>query len=160
MKKLLVVATVALGATAAAQASGTPIQRDSVAVRIDAPVFLGPTEACPAFRVHSRLLSGAGKVIGSSSFCVKSAPFDEATGLLTEIGTLTLHVPGGAIVTEATIVDDLSGYPLVRQTISGTVLSARGLYVVASGTLSGGGTIVFDENGEPHPDSALVIDLE
>jgi hypothetical protein len=159
MKNLLVAATIALAAAAGAQASGNPIQRDPISVRVEAPVFLGPTKECPAFRVHTRLASD-GHAVGSSFFCVSSAPFDEATGLLTESGTLILHLPGGKLVLDATIVDDLSGYPVVDQTVTGTVLSGGGLYRGASGSLSGGGTVVFDENGDPHPDSTLVVDLD
>jgi hypothetical protein len=160
MKKVLAVAIAALAAAGMAQASGTPIQRDPITVRVEAPIFLGPTAECPAFRVHTRLLSGDARAIGSSLFCVSSASFDETTGLLTEAGTLTLHLPGGEIVAGATIVDDLSSYPTVGQTISGVVVAGNGLYLGVSGTLSGGGTVAFDENGVPHPDSTLVVDLD
>jgi hypothetical protein len=160
MRMLFAVAILALAAAGAAQASGNPIQGDPVTVRIEAPVFLGPTGACPAFRVHTRLAGGDGRPLGSSLFCVRSASFDDPTGVLTEVGTLTLHVPGGAIVAEATIVDELAAYPVVPQTISGTVVSGSGLYQGASGSLAGGGTVVFDENGNPHPDSTVVVDLD
>jgi len=153
MKKLwLAVAAGALIAAGTANASGNPIQPDPIRVKVDAPVFLGPTLDCPALRVHTRLVSETGAVVGASFFCVSSATFDEAAG------TLELHLPGGEIVTEATILDDFSVYPIV-QTISGTVESGNGVYRGATGTLSGGGTIVFDQNGVPVPDSTLVIDL-
>ena len=99
-------------------------------------------------------------MIGSSLLCVSSVAFDEPTATLTEVGVLTLHLAGGTIVATATLVDALGGYPIVTQTISGTVVAGTGLYLGASGTLSGGGTIVFDENGVPHPDSTLVVDLD
>jgi len=159
MKKLwLAVAAGALIAAGTANASGNPIQPDPIRVKVDAPVFLGPTLDCPALRVHTRLVSETGAVVGASFFCVSSATFDEAAGTLTEAGTLELHLPGGEIVTEATILDDFGVYPIV-QTISGTVESGNGVYRGATGTLSGGGTIVFDQNGDPVPDSTLVVDL-
>ena len=150
-------AAIALVGTGAAQ-GGNPIQGDPIRAKVEAPVFLGSTPACAALRVQTRLVSEAGAVIGASLFCVSSASFDDRTGTLTEAGALELHLPGGEIVTRATIVDDLSVYPIV-QTISGTVGSGNGVYQGATGTLSGGGTIVFDQNGEPVPDSTLVVDL-
>jgi hypothetical protein len=158
MKKILVVAAAALAAAGMAQASANPIQRDPITVRIDRPVFLGPTSACPEFRAETRLLSESGAVVGSSFFCVSSAVPEGP--LVTQTGTLTLFLPGGKIVTEAVIVDDFGGFPIVGQTISGTVIAGSGLYSGASGTLSGGGTIVIDENGVPHPSSTLVVDLD
>ena len=153
MKKLwLAVAAGALVAAGTANASGNPIQPDPIRVKVVAPVFLGPTLDCPALRVHTRLVSETGAVVGASFFCVSSATFDEAAG------TLELHLPGGEIVTQATILDDFGVYPIV-QTISGTVESGNGVYRGATGTLSGGGTIVFDQNGDPVPDSTLVVDL-
>jgi hypothetical protein len=154
------VVAVALFATGTAQAGGNPIQGDPITAKVEAPIFLGATPACPAFRAHTRLLSESGAVIGSSLLCVSSVAFDEPTATLTEVGVLTLHLAGGTIVTTATLVDALGGYPIVTQTISGTVVAGTGLYLGASGTLSGGGTIVFDENGVPHPDSTLVVDLD
>jgi hypothetical protein len=150
----------ALVATGTAQAGGNPIQGDPITAKVDAPVFLGPATGCPEGRVHTRLLSVSGAVIGSSLLCVSSVAFDEATATLTEAGVLTLYLAGGTIVTTATIIDALGGYPIVTQTISGAVLAGTGLYLGATGTLSGGGTIVFDENGVPHPDSTLVVDLD
>jgi len=154
---LAVVAGALIAAAGTANASGNPIQQDRIRVKVDAPLFLGPTLACPALRVHTRLVSETGAVVGASFFCVSSATFD-AAGTLTEAGTLELHLPGGEIVTEATIVDDFRVYPIV-QTIAGTVESGTGVYRGATGTLSGGGTIVFDQNGDPVPDSTLVVDL-
>jgi hypothetical protein len=160
MKKVLAVVAAALTAAGVAQGSASPIQRDPITVRIDAPVFLGPTPACPEFRAHTRLLSESGAVVGSSMLCVSSVTFDESTATMTQIGILTLHVPGGTIFTSATLADALGGYPIVTQTISGSVIAGRGVYRGASGTLAGGGTILFDENGVPHPDSTLVVDLD
>jgi hypothetical protein len=156
----VVLAAVCLTASGPAQAGGKPIQGDPIAAKIDAPVFLSPTPDCPAFRVHTQLLSTRGAVIGSSKFCVSSATFDEATATQTVTGTLTLHVPGGPIVANATLVEAFAGYPVVTQTISGTVIEGRGQYLGATGTLSGGGTIVFDENDVPHPDLTIVVDLD
>ena len=150
----------ALVAAGTAQAGGNPIQGDPITVRVEAPIFIGPTPGCPAFRVHTRLLSESGTVIGSSMLCASSATFDEATATLTEVGTLTLYLPGGTILANATLADAFGGYPIVTQTVSGAVVAGTGLYLGASGTLSGGGTIVFDENGVPHPHSTLVIDLD
>jgi hypothetical protein len=158
MKNMLAVVAVALTAAGVAQASGNPIQRDPITVRVDRPVFLGPTPACQAFRAETRLLSGSGAVVGSSFFCVSSAVPEGP--LVTQTGRLTLFLPGGKIVTEAAIVDDFGGFPIVGQTISGAVVEGSGLYLGASGTLSGGGTIVIDENGVPHPNSTLVVDLD
>jgi hypothetical protein len=155
MKGILAVVAVALAAAGVATAAGNPIQRDPITVRIDRPVFLGPTPACPAFRAETRLLSESGAVVGSSFFCVSSAV--PAGPLVTQIGMLTLFLPGGKIVTDTTIVDDFGGFPIVGQTISGAVVEGSGLYLGASGTLSGGGTIVIDENGVPHPNSTLVV---
>jgi hypothetical protein len=159
MKKVLSVVAAALMAAEIAQASGSPIQPDPITVQVDSPVFLGPTPACPAFRAHTRLLSESSAVVGSSMLCASSVTFDEMTATQTEDGILTLHLPGGTIVANATLVDGFSGYPIVTQTISGSVTAGTGVYRGASGTLAGGGTIVFDENGVPHPDSTLVVNL-
>jgi hypothetical protein len=158
MKSILAVVALALAAAGVATAADNPIQRDQITVRVDRPVFLAPTPACPEFRAETRLLSESGAVVGSSFFCVASAV--PAGPLVTQSGTLTLLLPGGKIVTEAAIVDDFGGFPIVGQTISGAVVAGSGLYGGASGTLAGGGTIVFDENGVPHPDSTLVVDLD
>src|SRR5262249_49376354 len=156
-KRWITFAAVAALSAGTAQ-GGNPIQQGEVRAKVEAPVFLGPTPACPALRAHTKLVSEGGAVIGSSLFCVDSASFDEATEKQTQTGTLTLHVPGGEIVTHAAIVDDFGVYPIV-QTISGTVEGGSGHYRGATGTLSGGGTIVFDENGRPVPDSTLIVDL-
>jgi hypothetical protein len=150
----------ALVAAGTAQAGGNPIQVDMITARVEAPTFLDSTPECPALRVHTRLRSKSGTVIGSSMLCVSSLAFDEATATLTELGTLMLHLPGGTIVASATLADAFGGYPVVTQTISGAVVAGTGLYLGASGTLAGGGTIVFDENGVPHPDSTIVVDLD
>ena len=92
--------------------------------------------------------------------CVSSVTFDPPTATLTEVGILTLYLSGGTIATAATLADALGGYPVVTQTISGSVIAATGVYLGALGTLAGGGTILFDENGVPHPDSMLVVDLD
>ena len=160
MKQVLALVVGALAAAGVAQASSTPIQLDPITVRVDAPVFLGPTPACPEFRAHTRLLSPSGAVVGSSMLCVSSVTFDESTLTMTQVGILTLYVPGGTIVTNATLADAFGGYPIVTQTISGSVIAGTGIYRGASGTLAGGGTIVVDENGVPHPHTTLVVDLD
>jgi hypothetical protein len=160
MRKVLAVVAAALAAAGIAEAAGNPIQTDPITVRVDAPDFLGPTPACPEFRAHTRLLSESGAVVGSSTLCVSSVTFDESTATMTQVGILTLYLPGGTIVTTATLADTFSGYPIITQTISGSVVAGTGVYLGASGTLAGGGTIVFDENGVPHPDSTLVVDLD
>jgi len=156
-KQWITLVAIALVGSGTAQ-GGNPIQMDQIRAKVEAPVFLGPTQACAALRVHTRLVSESGRVIGASFFCVSSLSFDEATTTQTEAGTLVLHLPGGEIVTRAAIVDNFGVYPIV-QTVSGTVESGNGVYRGATGTLSGGGTIVFDDNGNPVPDSTLVIDL-
>jgi hypothetical protein len=158
MKWLLLLASLVVAGTA--HAGENPIQGDPIVAKVERPVFLDPTEACLAGRVHTRLASQAGGVIGSSMLCLSSAVFDDATSVFTETGTLTLHLAGGKIAADATLVDNFSGYPVVRQTISGTVLGGSGHYTRASGSLSGGGTIQFDENGIPHPDLTIVVDLD
>jgi hypothetical protein len=157
-KHWFILGAAALIATGTAHAGGNPIQADPIRAKVDAPVFLGPTPECAEFRAHTRLLSEAGAVIGSSMFCVSSAPVDEIARTRTESGTLVLHLAGGEIAARATIVDYFGVYPIV-QTISGTITSGNGLYRGATGTLSGGGTIVFDEDGTPHPDSTLIVDF-
>jgi hypothetical protein len=159
-RQSVALAVAALVVSGTAHAVGTPIQSDPIVAKVDGPVFLGPTSACPAGRVHTRLVSEAGRVIGSSMLCLSSAVFDEASATFTQAGALTLHLPGGTIVADATIADDFSGYPVVQQSISGTVVGGTGLYRGATGSLSGGGTILFDESGVPHPDSTLVVDLD
>ena len=160
MKKVLAIVIAALATAGVAQASGNPIQHDPITVRIAAPIFLGPTPACPEFRAHTQLLSESGAVIGSSMLCVSSVTFNESTLTMTQVGVLTLYVPGGTIVTAATLADALGGYPIIKQTISGSVIAGTGIYLGASGTLAGGGTIVVDENGVPHPNTTLVVDLD
>jgi hypothetical protein len=150
----------AVAAAGAAHAAGNPIQTDPIRAKVASPVFLGPTPACPAGRVHTGLVSESGAVIGSSLLCVASEAFDETTATFVETATLVLHLPGGEMVASATLADDFSGYPVVQQAISGTVLDGAGRYRGASGALSGAGTIVFDEDGVPHPDSTIVIDLD
>jgi hypothetical protein len=157
MKQLWVGIVLALVAAASAGAAGNPIQTDPVVAKVADPQFLGSTAQCPRFRARTRLVSEDGVTLGSSMFCVTER-LEDAAGTITQTGTLTLHLAGGALVIDATIVDETGVYPIV-QTISGTVISGTGLYLGAAGTLSGGGTIVFDENGEPHPDSTLVVDL-
>ena len=99
-------------------------------------------------------------MVGSSMLCAESVTFDDSTATLTEVGILTLHLPAGTIVTAAMLADGFGGYPIVTQTIAGSVTAGTGMYLGASGTLAGGGTIVFDENGVPHPNSTLVVDLD
>jgi hypothetical protein len=105
------------------------------------------------------MLSESGAVVGSSLLCVSLVTPDEAAATLTEVGTLTLNLRGGTIRRPRRSLT-FDGSPIVKQTISGSVIAGTGLYLGASGTLSGGGTIVFDENGVPHPNSILVLDLD
>jgi len=158
-KKWVVLVVFALVAAGPAQAGWNDVQRDVIRVNVEAPVFLGPTPACPALRVHTLLVSDAGAVIGSSILCASSAVFDEETATYTEVGTLALHLAGGEILARVIIDDDFSVYPVV-QTISGTVTRSNGVYRGATGTVSGGGTIVFDADGVPHPDSTIIVDFD
>jgi hypothetical protein len=103
-------------------------------------------------------VNGNGAVIGSSMFCIASAPFDPDTSVLVQTGTLTFHLPGGAIVADPTIVDQLADYPF-QQSIAGTVIGGSGVYAGASGTVGGSGTIVFDDKGNFDPDTTIEIDL-
>ena len=118
MNKVLLplLVTVAFAVAGGAQA-GNPIQHEQVVVRIATPpTFLGPTPKCPALRSHVQLQSEDGGQLGTSLLCVQVANFDEGTGIFTEIGTLTLFLPGGTIETGVTIEDDFAGFPIVTQT--------------------------------------------
>jgi hypothetical protein len=131
-KRLAALVTIGLFVTGTAEAGGNPIQGDPIKAKVEAPVFLGSTPACAAFRVQTRLLSVAGNVIGSSMLCVSTATFDDTRATFTVIGMLTLHLPGGRILASATFVEAFSGYPIVTQTISGLVVGGTGIYRDAS----------------------------
>lgn len=153
----LLIATAVLACAASAGAT-SPIQLDPVHVRItDAPTFLGPTPKCPAFRSHVALRSPSGQLRGTSLLCVQSV----AEGALsTEKGSLKLFLPGGTIELDVTLVDDFGNFPEVTQTATGSVTHGTGNYLGATGSLTGGGTIVIDPDGNPHPDLALTVDLD
>jgi len=156
--QLLAAFAAALVAAATAHAAGNPIQRGLITVAVKSPVFLPPTPGCAAGRAHTMLVTESGATIGSSMFCIASAPFDPVTSVLVQTGTLTFHLPGGAIIAETTIVDNLAIYPFA-QSITGTVVGGRGIHARASGTVEGSGTIVFDENGDFDPDTTIEIEL-
>ena len=159
MKTMLLLVGMAL-ATAGAAEAGNPIQSSPVVVRIAGPpTFLGPTPQCPAGRSHVQLLSVDGGQLGTSHLCVQTASFDESTATFTQIGALTLHVPGGKIETAVTIVDDFTGFPALTQTLAGSVTSGSGHYLGATGSISGGGTILFGPDG-PQPDLTFTVALD
>lgn len=150
---------VALAGAGIAEA-GNPIQHDPVVVRIASPpTFLGPTPQCPAFRSHVQVQTADASQLGTSLLCVQVANFDDETGTFTEIGTLTLYLPGGTIDTAVTIVDDFTGFPIVTSTLTGDVTGGSGIYLGASGSISGAGTVVVGPDG-PQPDLTLTVDLD
>jgi hypothetical protein len=160
MKKLLLplLLTVVLAGVASAEA-GNPIQRDRVIVRIATPpTFLGPTPKCQALRSHAQLQSVDGGQLGTSLLCVQEANFDERTGIFTEVGSLTLYLPGGTIETAVTIADDFAEFPTVVQTLAGVVTEGTGAYLGASGSIIGGGMIVLGADG-PQPDLIFTIEI-
>lgn len=156
--QLLAVVAAALIVAAAAPAAGNPIQRGVITVGVESPVFPPPTPACAAGRAHTMLVSESGATIGSSMFCIATAPFDPDTSVRVATGMLTFHLPGGAIIAETTIVDNLAAYPFA-QSITGTVVGGSGIYSGASGTIGGSGTIVFDDKGDFDPDTTIEIEL-
>jgi hypothetical protein len=161
MKKLLLSLVLLLLLTGVGFAhAASPIQRDPVTVRIvSAPTFLGATPKCPALRSHVQLQSVAGTQLGTSLLCVQVATFDDATGIFTEIGTLTLYLPGGTIETAVTIVDDFAGFPIVTQSLTGDVVDGTGIYRGARGSITGGGTIFLGPQG-PQPDLTFTVDFD
>jgi hypothetical protein len=147
-------------ATAGAAQAGNLIQSSPVVVRIaDPPTFLVPTPQCPAERSHVQLLSPEGHQLGTSLLCVQAANFDESTATFTEIGTLTLYVPGGKLETAVTIIDDFTGFPVLTQTLTGSVTGGSGTYLGATGSITGGGTILFGADG-PQPDLTFTVALD
>jgi hypothetical protein len=159
MNKVLLplLVTVAFAVAGGAQA-GNPIQHGQVVVRIATPpTFLGSTPKCPVQRSHVQLQSEDGRQLGTSLLCVQ-VPDPEEDAIFTEIGTLTLFLPGGTIETRVTIDDDFAGFPIVTQTLTGAVTRGTGVYRGASGSITGGGTIVFVPNG-PEPDLLFTIEL-
>jgi hypothetical protein len=92
-----------------------------------------------------------------SSAC--KANFDETTATFTEIGRLTLYVPGGKFETAVTIIDDFTGFPIVTQTLTGSVTGGSGTYLGATGSITGGGTILFGADG-PQPDLTFTVALD
>lgn len=156
---LLLLSVAALALVGIAQA-GNPIRHEQVVVGIATPpTFLGPTPKCPALRSHVQLQSEDGAQLGTSLLCVQVANFDQGTGIFTEIGTLTVVLPGGTLETAVTIEDDFAGFRIVAQTLTGVVTDGTGLYLVASGAIAGGGTIVLGPDG-PEPDLTFTIDLD
>ena len=159
MKAMFLLVAVVLAAAGAARA-GNPIQSPPVVVRIaDPPTFLVPTPQCPAERSHVQLLSPDGHQLGTSLLCVQTASFDESTATFTEIGTLTLYVPGGKFETAVTIIDDFTGFPFLTQTLTGLVTGGSGTYLGATGSITGGGTILFGADG-PQPDLTFIVALD
>ena len=89
----------------------------------------------------------------------ETASFDESTATFTEIGTLTLYVPGGKCETAVTIIDDFTGFPVLTQTLTGSVTGGSGTYLGATGSITGGGTIFFGTDG-PQPDLTFIVALD
>jgi hypothetical protein len=159
MKTMFLLVAVVLAIAGAAQA-GNPIQSSPVVVRIaDPPTFLVPAPQCPAERSHVQLLSRDGHQLGTSLLCVQTASFDESTATFTEIGTLTLYLPGGKLETAVTIIDDFTGFPVLTQTLAGSVTGGSGIYLGATGSIAGGGTILFGTDG-PQPDLTFTVALD
>jgi len=159
MKTMFLLVAVILATAGAAQA-GNPIQSSPVVVKIaDPPTFLVPTPHCPAERSHVQLLSPDGHQLGTSLLCVQTANFDESTATFTEIGTLTLYVPGGKLETAVTIIDDFTGFPVLTQTLTGSVTGGSGIYLGTTGSITGGGTILFGTDG-PLPDLTFTVALD
>jgi len=150
-------AVIALAA-ASGVASAFPSFPNPIVLRATAtPTFLGPTPSCPAGRAHERVTNLDGRVIGAFEFCFASFVGDPFTGDVAT-GVATFYLEGGTIETTLT----LNETPIpdgVFQTDTGGVTQATGTYAGASGTLSGGGAIVFDANGVPHPGLTLTIAL-
>jgi hypothetical protein len=151
-------AAIALAAVATAVASAAPSFPNPIVMRATAiPTFLGPTPSCPAGRVHEQVTNVDGQVIGALEFCFATFVGDPITGDVAT-GVATFYLPGGTIETTLTLGET----PIadgVLQTDNGSVTRATGTYAGASGPLSGGGAIVFDANGVPHPDLTLTIAL-
>ncbi len=159
MKTMFLLVAVVLAGAGAARA-GNPIQSSPVLVRIaDPPIFLVATPQCPVERSHVQLLSRDGHQLGTSLLCVQTANFDESTATFTEIGTLTLYVPGGKLETAVTIIDDFTGFPILTQTLTGSVTGGSGTYLGAAGSIIGGGTILFGADG-PQPDLTFSVALD
>ena len=159
MKTMFLLVVVVLATAGAAQA-GNPIQSPPLVVRIaDLPTFLVATPRCPAERSHAQLLAPDGHQLGTSLLCVQTAIFDDSTATFTETGTLTLYVPGGKLETAVTIVDDFTGFPVLTQTLAGRVTGASGIYLGATGSITGGGTILFTADG-PVPDLTFTVALD
>jgi hypothetical protein len=159
MNKVLLplLVTVAFAVAGGAQA-GNPIQHEQVVVRIATPpTFLGPTPKC-ALRSHVQLQSEDGGQLGTSLLCVQVPIPDECREICTEMGTLTLFLPGGTIKARVTIEDDFGGFPIVTQTLTGVVTRGTGVYLGASGSITGGGTIVLGPDG-PQPDLLFAVEL-
>lgn len=151
---LLAAAVLAFGAAAGPAAN--PVQQSPVVVRItDTPLFLASPH-CPILLIRVKLRAESGRVIGSSDFCFLTDSISGDTETLNE--DVTFHLPGGTIEAYVTQVDVLLPSAEV-DSFTGTVTSASGRYLGASGTVAGGGLITFDANGVPHPDLTFTITL-
>jgi hypothetical protein len=151
-------AVIAAGASAASIASASAPLPNPIVIRATAvPTFLGPTPSCPVFRAHERATDPDGRTIGSYEFCFASFVGDPSTG---DVGTgvAGFDLVGGMIETTLTLTET----PIangVLQTVTGRITLATGTYAGATGSVSGGGSIVFDASGTPHPDLTLTITL-
>jgi hypothetical protein len=151
-------AVIALAAVAAAVASAARSFPNPIVMRATAiPTFLGPTSSCPAGRAHEQVTNLDGRVIGAFEFCFATFAGDPIAGDVAT-GVATFYLACGTIETTLTLAETPIADGVV-QTDNGSVTRATGTYAGASGPLTGGGAIVFDANGVPHPDLTLTIAL-
>jgi hypothetical protein len=158
--KLATRVLLALGAAVAALALGGPASADrrpdpSISVRaVAVPVFSDPTAECPVFSVREDALSPKGAWL---EFCVSTFAGDPSTSV-SATGIATFHLPGGSI--DATLsLHEVPNATGVFQTDSGTIFRGTGLYLGATGSFDGGGSIAFDADGTPHPDLTFTLTL-
>lgn len=158
MRRMLPLLIICAAAAATATQAGSAIQEaDALTVRvIDSPVFLPVTADCAVERLRTKLRSTAGVVIGDNSVCYRSATVSGFTETLDLVETF--YVPGGAIETHQTLLLTFSSdLPVASVASTGVVTQATGVYLGATGSVTGSGTIAVDADGTVHPDLTFVI---
>lgn len=157
MRKLLLVLLVSVlsAATGAQAADSTPI----VYRVTDPPVFLEPTDECPAGGGVATMRSSSGAALGTSRLCLHNVEFHcERVCVQQETGTLTNTLARGQIFVDVsfTYVFNAS-FSRAIHFASGTVTGGTGGYEGSSGWLRGGGPITFDPDFSAHPNLVYVV---
>src|SRR4051812_25442451 len=157
--KFLLTMLAAGAAAAAIVAPGAAAARGAIVFRATAvPMFLGPTAACPEFRVVEPSSALRGAPDGAFEFCFSSVSSTPSGGL-DATGTVTFTFPDGTMAGTLHLVEIPTTNGAVVQVDSGVVTGGTGAYLDASGRWLGTGPITFDGDGTPHPNLLFAISL-